>query len=86
MKSVTFGNCNSATLEVVAQDFWAMKTIIEDENRSGWNYLLPNRYELLQECETRFRTYYLVSERFLKAANFIDNTVDSNLGNNVRAA
>ena len=86
MKSVMFVNCNGATLEVAVQDFWAMKKIIEDGNRSGWNHLLPYGYKLLQEYGTRFRTYYKVSERFLKAAHFIDNMVDSNLGNNARAA
>ena len=55
------------TLSVVAEDFRAMK-IMEDASRSGWNHLLPSGYNLKQECETRFGTYYQVTERFLKSA------------------
>ena len=35
MKSVMYINCNGATLEVEAQDFLAMKKVIEDGNLSG---------------------------------------------------
>ena len=38
------------TLSVVAEDFRAMKKIIEDTNCAGWNHLPPNGCKLKQEC------------------------------------
>ena len=58
MKLVMSTLCNGPILEVFALDFWSMKKIIEDRNRSGWSHLLPGVYKLLQECETIFGTYY----------------------------
>ena len=67
MKTVMSQCKKAATLSVVAEDFRAMKKIIEDANRAGWNYLLPNGYKLKQECQTRLGTYYQVTKRFLKS-------------------
>ena len=69
MKSVMSTHCSGTILEEVAQDFWSMKKIIEDRNRSGWNHLLPRGYKLLQDYETRFGTYFQVSTRYLKVAH-----------------
>ena len=86
MKSALSSHCHSPNLDVVAQDFWSMKRIIEDGNRLGCNHLLPNGYKLQQKCETRFGTHYQISERFLKTAHYIDKLVDSNLSNQAQVA
>ena len=41
MKSVLSTNCQGPVMEVVLQDFRAMKKVIEDSNRTGWSHLLP---------------------------------------------
>ena len=68
MKTVMSQCKKVATPSVVAEDFRAMKKIIEDAHRAGWNHLLPNGYKLKLEYETKFGTYYQVTERFLKSA------------------
>ena len=49
MKSVFSSKCRSNILQVVALDFRAMKKIVEDANRTGWNHYLSHSYKLLQE-------------------------------------
>ena len=62
--------CRSdAVLTTVAKDLRSVKKIAEDANRSEWNHLLPDGYNLIQESGTRFGTHYQVVERFLKSAN-----------------
>lgn len=53
MKAVILRCERIGSLSVITEDFCAMKKIIEDANRSGWNYLLLSRYRLNQECDTR---------------------------------
>ncbi len=40
-KSLLSSHCHGPDLEVVEQDFWSMKRIVEDGNWSGWHDLLP---------------------------------------------
>ena len=54
-------------LQNMASDFRAMKKIAEDAN-DGWKQYLSNGFTLIQELETRFRTQYLVADRFSKSA------------------
>ena len=51
--------------------FWGMKKIVEDSKRAGWNYCLPIGYRLVQKVETRFRTHFLVVQRFQKSPDNI---------------
>ena len=71
---------------MVVRDLRSMKRIIEDANRVGWNYLLPNGCRLIQESETRFGTHYQVAERFLKAACHISELVETRLSGSARTA
>ena len=66
--------------------FRAMKKIIEDANRAGWNHLLSNGYKLKQEFETGFRTYYQATERFLKSAPKVSLCVENLNGSAVQEA
>ena len=84
MKSVMSMYCEGTILQVVVQDFWSMKRIIEVANRSRWNHLRPDGYKLIQESETRFGTFYLLAERFLKSAHFVSNMSASHLGSSAR--
>ena len=86
MKTVLLSHCKCNTLQVVAQDFRGMKRIIEDANRSGWNPLLVNDFKLKQVYETRFGTYYQVSERFLKSSHHIGGILDRLGGHEVQTA
>ncbi len=86
MKSVIATYCEGTILQIVVQDFRSMKRIIEDANRSGWNHLLPDGYKLIPESETRFGTFYVVAERFLKSAHFASNMLDSHLRSSARSS
>ena len=63
-----------------------MKKIIEHANRSGCSHILPSGYNLKRECETRFETYYQVTERFLKSAPKISLHVKNLYGSAVQEA
>jgi len=68
MKAV-MENCKTDPILVkTAEDFKAMKKIVENSKRYGWNSSLPTGYHLIQEVETRFGTHFLVAQRFLKSA------------------
>ena len=79
-KNVITNHCHTEIFQVVLLDFRSMKEINEDAKRAGWNHLLPEKYWLLLESETRFRTHCQVAERFLKAAPEINSLLDSHLG------
>ena len=58
---------NDAVLTTVVNDLRSVRKIVEDANRSKWNYLLSD--DDIQESKTRFETHYQVVDRFLKSAN-----------------
>ena len=84
-KNFITNHCRTEILQFVFLAFRSMKKMIEDANRTGWNHLLPEGYQLLQESETRFVTHYQVAERFLKAAPEIYSLLDSHIGARARA-
>ncbi len=53
----------------VSDNFRAVKRIVKELKRFGWNKNLPYGYHLNQDIETRFGTILLVTERFLKSAS-----------------
>jgi len=67
MKAVMKSCQNDELLLNIHDDFIAMKRIVENAKKSGWNCKLPVGSHLIQEVETRFGTHYLVTERFLKS-------------------
>ncbi len=60
---------NRPRISRVHQDFNQLKKVVGDSNSSGWNSWLPHRYNLRQAIDTRFGTYCLVFERFLKSSH-----------------
>jgi len=67
MKAVMEECTGDDTLDKIGEDFKAMKKIVENSKKAGWNCNLPVGYHLIQEVETRFGTHYVVAERFLKS-------------------
>ena len=66
----SFKNCkNDPMLCKILEQYKVVKRIVEDSKRSGWNSMLPHRYHLLQDMETRSGTNFLVAERFLKSSS-----------------
>ena len=53
----------------VSDNFRAVKRIVEDSKRFGWNKNLSHGYHLNPDIETRSGTILLVTERFLKSAS-----------------
>ena len=64
-------NCTKSAFSVCADDssmlkiefdFKSVKRIVEDSKRYGWNNYLPVGYRLIQDVDTRFGTFFLVTE------------------------
>jgi len=72
----TMENCVTDEILVkISQDFKAMKRIVTHSKKNGWNSMMPAGHRLIQEIETRFGTYFLVADRFLKSASKVWNVI-----------
>lgn len=80
MKAAMADLSTDTLLTKVSDDFKAMKRIVKHAKKNGWNSVMPDGYRLIQEIDTRFGTYYLVAERFLKSASKVWDVIrDQNL-------
>ncbi len=68
MKNAFIRCSNNAVLSKVKDGFEAVKNVVEDSKKFGWNKNLPHGFRLIQVVETRFRMIFLVAERFHKSA------------------
>ena len=62
-------------LQKIGLDFKRAKCIIEYSKRYGWNKDLLVGYRLIQDVESRFGTFFLVTERFLKSSIKVYNII-----------
>ena len=70
MYEVCFSPCaNDSSLQKIEFDFRAVKPIVENSKRYGWDADLPVGFRLIHDVGTRFGTLFRVTERFMKSSS-----------------